>query len=171
MRSREELLEAPPPVRSWRIRGGAGVTRWDLPRKSVALTIIGAAMVMLGAGLAYRPEYPGDVPPLFQATPVQVTASAWIVLGGFTVIFAWSSRCQWVAAITAVIMPMVRVLSYGLIGVHALIPGGPSGSIAAFGYSFAWLGVTATITLIAGWVEYDRPEVEIRKHDRARKKN
>lgn len=128
----------------------------DPSKRSLALTAIGAFIILQGLASLHHPLLPADFAVLHEMIPRGLRALLWATTGAVTVVWAWSRHWQWVAVVAAVAMPLERVISYLWSFAHWIIPGPPGGSPWSLVDAGRWAAVVALIVVIAGWVEWDR---------------
>ena len=128
----------------------------NLSRRSLALTMIGLFFLLQGLSVLTEAPTPRDLAILHTAIPLEVRAMLWTGTGLVTIIWAWSRHYQWVAAVSAVIMPLERVISYLWSTLQWAIPGPPAGSGWSIVDAGRWAAIVALVIVISGWIEWDR---------------
>lgn len=126
-----------------------------IPRRHIALALIGALHVGIGLRLALSAISPGD-PDLaiwHELLPPWLRVALWSLAGLLCLVFALSDATERSGWVIAILMPMERTASYAWSVLMWVIPGWPPGAVGSLGGAGFWAAVTCLIWLMAGWPE------------------
>lgn len=127
-----------------------------LPRRRLALYLIGAAWISHGFTIMHNPgPRVMDQAIIYENWPLQLRVLIWVLAGVLALGLAanGTARAQALGWALAIVPPTIRVVSYLWSVLMWLIPGAPGGEPLSLAYVGFWGSLVGIVWLVSRWAE------------------